>query len=375
MALRLRRGTDAERLIMEPPAAGELIYTTDTKAVWVGDGATVGGLPVSGAAINLDDLGNVIITEPNPGDVLQYTGSQWVSAPSPDKTGNVYGEDSTLLIDTDNSVIVGPIVTSTPIIGDLVGDVTGNLTGNADGNHTGTFTGTVSGSVDGDLTGSVFADDSSTIVDAVNQTITAQTVTTGILEASESTISNIITTGFTASGQGQLIIQRDTAVDTSSDNVAYGNVVFRVNDANGLSATKSLIQAGRRYIRFINDSNDIIVGTSPDTTNMTWFDNKLLVGGRTTSDPERLQVIGDASVTGYLDVQQIRVVGNSISTTESNANLEISANGTGTIQLNVPTQSSVGSAGGASAIPATPDIYFKVNVNGTEYVVPGFAVS
>ena len=43
MALRLRRGTNAERQLITP-AAGELIYTTDTKALYIGDGTTTGGV-------------------------------------------------------------------------------------------------------------------------------------------------------------------------------------------------------------------------------------------------------------------------------------------------------------------------------------------
>lgn len=48
MALRLRRGTDAERQSITP-LAGELIYTTDTKELYVGDGSTIGGVLVSSA--------------------------------------------------------------------------------------------------------------------------------------------------------------------------------------------------------------------------------------------------------------------------------------------------------------------------------------
>jgi hypothetical protein len=43
MALRLRRGSDAERLLVTP-LQGELIYATDTKKIYVGDGATLGGV-------------------------------------------------------------------------------------------------------------------------------------------------------------------------------------------------------------------------------------------------------------------------------------------------------------------------------------------
>ena len=49
MSLQLRRGTNAERLAMTP-AVGEIIYTTDTKKVWTGDGATVGGIEVGSTA-------------------------------------------------------------------------------------------------------------------------------------------------------------------------------------------------------------------------------------------------------------------------------------------------------------------------------------
>ena len=42
MSLKIRRGTDAERLLITPEE-GELIYTTDTKELYVGDGETPGG--------------------------------------------------------------------------------------------------------------------------------------------------------------------------------------------------------------------------------------------------------------------------------------------------------------------------------------------
>jgi hypothetical protein len=47
MALKLRRGPNSDRLSFTP-AQGELIYTTDTKLVYIGDGITVGGVGVGG---------------------------------------------------------------------------------------------------------------------------------------------------------------------------------------------------------------------------------------------------------------------------------------------------------------------------------------
>jgi len=43
MPFQLRRGTNAERLTITP-LAGEIIYTTDTKLLYVGDGSTIGGV-------------------------------------------------------------------------------------------------------------------------------------------------------------------------------------------------------------------------------------------------------------------------------------------------------------------------------------------
>ena len=50
MALQLRRGTSGTRTSITP-AAGELIYTTDTKLVYVGDGTTAGGTLVTGGGV------------------------------------------------------------------------------------------------------------------------------------------------------------------------------------------------------------------------------------------------------------------------------------------------------------------------------------
>lgn len=47
MALKIRRGSNASRLTITPVEA-ELLYTTDTKKIYVGDGSTLGGTLVSG---------------------------------------------------------------------------------------------------------------------------------------------------------------------------------------------------------------------------------------------------------------------------------------------------------------------------------------
>lgn len=137
MALKLRRGTDAQRLLITP-AEGELIYTTDTKLLYVGDGSTAGGVAVdSGAATTFLGIASNITPD--------VTNTRNIGA-----VGNVY---------------------ATGRFTSLFGNLTGNVSGNVTGNVTGDITGNVTGNVTGDLVGSVFADDSSTVIDAIQKKI------------------------------------------------------------------------------------------------------------------------------------------------------------------------------------------------------------
>lgn len=200
--LRIKRGTKTA-LQSSPgyvPAEGELVYTTDSKEVFVGDGATTGGTPVSVSTQNLEDLGNVQALAAQNDQILVYNGTQWAATDNPaiDVRGNIYGDDSTLLVDAINGRIVGPVVTSsvtaTNVVGNLTGDVVGSVTGNVVGNSTGTHFGNVNGNVTGDVTGSVFGDDSSPIIDAINNRVSGEIVGT-INAMNASTFDNSIDFG------------------------------------------------------------------------------------------------------------------------------------------------------------------------------------
>jgi hypothetical protein len=54
----------------------------------------------------------------------------------------------------------------------------------------------------------------------------------------------------------------------------------------------------------------------------------------------------------------------------SDGDISISTQGTGVVDLNTATQATVGSAGGASALPGTPTGYIKIKIAGTMRVIP-----
>jgi hypothetical protein len=66
---------------------------------------------------------------------------------------------------------------------------------------------------------------------------------------------------------------------------------------------------------------------------------------------------------------------NEIKAFTTDDDIKISENGTGEVNIAVESQSTVGAAGGASALPATPSGYIQVKINGVQHVMPYYARS
>jgi hypothetical protein len=210
MALRLKRGTTAERLTYTP-LAGELVYDTELKAIYIGDGSIVGGKLLSSGSEIINDLvlngnditgtGNIDIT----GDIdvtgnIHATGN--ITSDGTITLGND-GDDgvefkaeivSNIVPDVDNTYDLGTsskkwntihanIINAAEVnanttgyhtgdvtgsvfadnstllvdatAGRIVGPVFGNVTGNTAGTHTGNVIGNILGDVNGNLTGVV----------------------------------------------------------------------------------------------------------------------------------------------------------------------------------------------------------------------------
>jgi hypothetical protein len=203
MALRIRRGTDAERQTIVP-AQGEPVYVTDTKKLFVGDGATQGGTLIGPQDQSNFDLVND--TTPQLGGGLDLNGNDITGIGNINIDGTITASGTVNLGDNSggDQLNVGALITSslrpatanaydlgTPnrpwanaYIRDIVADETltaNNITvkesivsenstviynGSTD---TINVTGVTAATIDGDLTGSVFMDDSTTqLVDAVN---------------------------------------------------------------------------------------------------------------------------------------------------------------------------------------------------------------
>jgi filamentous hemagglutinin len=233
MSLKLRRGTNAERLTITPEL-GELIYTTDSKQLYAGDGTTVGGTLVSyagsvGGAMGsnlvlsgfaITGAGNINIegTITSTGNILSngnITAAGDIIANGNIVLGNSNTDNVTIGADVNSNII--PNVTDTFDLGseaqrwntlhvnNIFGDLEGNVRSAADssilvdsqsgvlrgvhiGSLQGNVAGNVAGNVTGDVTGSIRASDGTVILtngtDGTDAVFTGQlngTVLNGVL--------------------------------------------------------------------------------------------------------------------------------------------------------------------------------------------------
>ena len=312
--LRIKRGTKTA-LQTSPgyvPAEGELVYTTDSKEVFVGDGATTGGTPVSVSTQNLEDLGNVQALAAQNDQILVYNGTQWAATDNPavDVRGNIYADDSTLLVDAVNGRIVGNVetssVTANNLVGTVTGDVTGSVTGNVVGDTTGTHFGAVSGNVDGDLVGSVFADDSTLLVDAVNSVVSAKVDTNeGVVSRGGDHIKTFGIGGINTSPRVEFIY---------NEAPADGTVV--------LATHRVLDRTQQKFVMQTRSGNTFLSHHDSGTNGITMYDSYTVAGGLKlkiepansdfTAPTEALEVLGNAKATGFVQF-------GSLTTTQRNA--------------------------------------------------------
>lgn len=94
-----------------------------------------------------------------------------------------------------------------------------------------------------------------------------------------------------------------------------------------------------------------------------------------TFDGATLGLSGTIDAT-VLQTEGVQITQNNITGTRSNENLIVAANGTGKVELddaillNATLETTVGGDGAASGLPATPQRYLRISINGTEYKIP-----
>ena len=117
--------------------------------------------------------------------------------------------------------------------------------------------------------------------------------------------------------------------------------------------------------------DEIRIKNNNITTHITNANLELNTDGTGTIELQtNTNVTGNLSVTGSSTLDGVTITDNTIKANASNADLQIGTSGTGVIDVLTATQTTVGSAGGANALPATPTGYIKIKIAGTMRVIP-----
>ena len=257
--MQIKRGTNAQRLVYTP-AEGELVFVTDyvsagVDPLWIGDNTTLGGNTVSASGDGITDVESD--TTPTLGGDLSLGGYEINGAGDIDITGTI----------SSSGAVTAP-------------------------------------SFVGDLTGSVFADDSTLIIDGVNGSIS-----TNIINPS----TNVLTIGNNDAAatenqlkipaideRGLINIVRTSASDlTGLDTLAYGTIAFGRDDANGPLSTGIIL--GRENALYFGVATD---GDFSTADKFFVFESGKL-GIKNTAPTVELDVVGDAAISGSLTAASI----------------------------------------------------------------------
>jgi hypothetical protein len=308
MSLQIRRGTEAERLTITP-LTGELIYTTDTQLVYVGDNVTPGGILVSGGG-GPSNYGNAnvvaLLNTGLAGNIIPTVDSLYSLGNSTNQWKDLYVSNATIYL--DNVPLTGNATTlsydGAPLLsanGSANISTTGNISGAfilGDGSQ---LTGLPAGYSNADVATYL-----------ASGTVTTDIITTANISAGDVTLNNLYSPNYFANA------------------VAFAN-------ATGYITTSSLFK--------YNPGTEVLtVGTVSATGNITG-DYFIGNGSQLTGLPAGYS---NADVETYLASGTL--TGNVVTTGNVDAGFFI---GDGSQLTNLPS--------GVTAIPA---IYFQVTANG-----------
>ena len=278
MPLQIKRGTNTQRLAYTP-SAGELVYVTDYDTagvgpLWIGTGdvgtpyAEVSGSGGGGITELVSD------TTPQLGGALDLNGFEITGVGDIDITG---------IVDVSGSITAGGVITSSSFVGDFQG--------------------------------SVFADDSTLVIDGTsgNISINNDLLYSNNLTNIVSSNTGLATINLKSDSDAQYLKFVRTDSGTAPDQ-NIGLIGFDQIDDTGTNT----------YVSLAAWHSGLYLGTSSTgsyaATNYVGFaDGNMAIGDYTPTAGYRLDVRGNAIVSGSLEAGAMLLSGSNIDTSDSSA--------------------------------------------------------
>jgi hypothetical protein len=216
--------------------------------------------------------------------------------------------------------------------------------------------------IDANGTGSVYIDelrfrDNNITTHITNANLELTTDGTGTIELQTSTNVTGTLTASTALSAPTLTRTGDFEIDASGSIYldADGGTIFLQDGSAGFG---QLLRSGSNDLTIASGSTQALIFTGANAAFQ-----------------------GNVTSAGTIGNNQITIEGNRIKTTASNADLQLETAGTGLIDIETPTQMTVGAVGAATHLPLDsaneirPVGYLRIKISGTEYVIPYFNAS
>ena len=292
-------------------------------------------------------------------EVLQFSGGNGITTSATGKTVTmaIDGTVATLVGSQTltNKVLTAPTINGATMTGNVTVDnlifndtdistaSNGNLTLNPGGS------GTIELHAATNVTGAL---------DVTGTTTTADVTTTG-----NTTVSGSLTTGTFNVGDLNIsadgTISTDTNGDINIDPSGTGAIVL----TGPITATGTQTTTGQLNVDNLRLDGNVLSATSGAITLTPAADQNVTISGTNTK-----LTAAEANFT-LMEATTVRTDALEIDT--SDGDLSINTQGTGTIDFNTPTQTTIGSAGGAAAL-VTPAGYLKIKIGGVLKVIPYF---
>ena len=292
-------------------------------------------------------------------EVLQFSGGTGITTSATGKTVTmaIDGTVATLVGSQTltNKVLTAPTINGATMTGNVTVDnlifndtdistaSNGNLTLNPGGS------GTIELHAATNVTGAL---------DVTGTTTTADVTTTG-----NTTVSGSLTTGTLNVGDLNIsadgTISTDTNGDINIDPSGTGAIVL----TGPITATGTQTTTGQLNVDNLRLDGNVLSATSGAITLTPAANQNVTISGTNTK-----LTAAEANFT-LMEATTVRTDALEIDT--SDGDLSINTQGTGTIDFNTPTQTTIGSAGGAAAL-VTPAGYLKIKIGGVLKVIPYF---